>query len=325
MNRVAAVVVTYNSKPEIGACLDALEGQAAEVIVVDNASADGTPTEVRSRPWVRLIENPVNVGFAAAVNQGVAAASVPFILLMNPDAHLLSSLEPLIEACARHGIAAGRLTGEDGATQEGFTVRRFPTWATLAFESLGWNKLWPGNPVNRRYRYLGRDLTVAGPADQPAGAFLMFQREIFNRLGGLDEAFAPVWFEDVDFLKRASDIGIRAFFVPEVAAYHSGGHSVNRVTRECRARFWYASLLRYAAKHFSTLQFQAVCTSVACGCLIRYVTGTFLKQHETSPWTQIAGLAFRCLRQGRFDSGSVAEMPSSRTSAQAVASHSAQR
>lgn len=324
MTRIAAIVVTFNSESEIGPCLDALEGRA-EVLLVDNASVDGTHAEVRSRPWVRFVENTVNRGFAGAVNQGVAATDAPLILLLNPDAHVESDLDALADACEKYGIAAGRLIGSDGKTQTGFTIRRFPSWTALAFESLGLNRLWPGNPVNRNYRYLDRDLSFDGEADQPAGAFLMVKRELFQRLGGFDEAFHPIWFEDVDFLKRAAELGVRARYVPSVVARHSGAHSIGRITGECRTRFWYASLLRYAAKHFSTMQFRAVSGSVALGCLLRLVTGIFTEQKNSVVFRQVIRIAAGGVWRGQLCSGGEPEVKWSEGDARAMASHSAQR
>ncbi len=119
--------------------------------------------------------------------------------------------------------------------RRGFTIRRFPTPLTLWFELCGFNRLWPSNPVNRRYRYLDRDLEQAGPVEQPAGAFLMFRRDVWERLGGFDEGFYPVWFEDVDFCRRAADAGYRIEYVPQVEAEHLGGHSVGQISEGCRA------------------------------------------------------------------------------------------
>ena len=124
-------------------------------------------------PQVKLIANRDNRGFAGAANQGFAVTTGDPILLLNPDVRLRTPLAPLIEACQEHGLAAGQLTGSDGRVQAGFTIRRFPTPASLAFELLGINRLWPRNAVNRRYRYLDRDLNLEGPVEQPAGAFLM--------------------------------------------------------------------------------------------------------------------------------------------------------
>src|SRR5262249_29538696 len=150
---------------------------------------------------VRLLANSANRGFAAAVNQGFAVSSSTYVLLLNPDVTIDSSLEPLRKACDLPGSAGagGRLLGVDRRPQIGFMVRGLPTPATLILEALLLNRIWPGNPVNRQYRCLDRDYSVLGEVEQPAGAFLMVRRAVWQELDGLDEGFFPVWFEDVDF------------------------------------------------------------------------------------------------------------------------------
>jgi len=252
-------------------------------VVVDNASSDDTIERVRTRTGLRLIANRDNRGFAAAVNQGAGEAGrAEFLLLLNPDACLASPLDNLIEATQRHGLAAGKLLGEDGHAQTGFTLRRFPTPATLVFELLGLNRMWPGNPVNRRYRYLDRDLDQPGPVEQPAGAFLMARRDVWGRLGGLDEQFHPVWFEDVDFCRRAADAGYRIEYVPSVTALHAGGHSVGQVPRPYRAMYWCDSLLKYAVKHFRPLAFRGVCAAVIVSAVPRMILG-MMQERSLAP------------------------------------------
>jgi len=267
-------------------------------VVVDNASSDDTVERVRARAGVRLIANRDNRGFAAAVNQGVGDASqAEFLLLLNPDAHLATPLDDLIEASRRHGLAAGKLVGEDGSAQKGFALRRFPTPAALVFELFGINRLWPSNPVNRHYRYLDRDLDQPGPVEQPAGAFLMTRRDAWDRLGGLDEQFHPVWFEDVDFCRRAADAGYQIEYVPSVRALHAGGHSVRQVSRAYRAVYWCDSLLRYAVKHFAPLAYRGVCVAVIVSAVPRTVAGIIQERSlvPASMYFKIVQLASRRL------------------------------
>lgn len=243
-------------------------------IVVDNASSDGTVERVRPRDNVRLAANKANLGFAAAVNQGVRmAAGADTILILNPDVELTTPLGALIRACEIHGIAAGQLTDAKGGPQAGFTIRNLPTPAALIFELLGLNRLWPSNPVNRRYRCLDRDLQQPGPAEQPAGAFLVVRRDVWERLGGMDESFYPVWFEDVDFCRRALDRGFRIEYVPSVTGRHRGGHSVGILPPGCRALYWCDSLLRYAAKHFRAKQYRGVCAAVLLSSVAKGLAG----------------------------------------------------
>jgi GT2 family glycosyltransferase len=268
------VIVTHNSGAEIGRCLDAAVATGAEVVVVDNASRDQTRIEVERRA-VRLIANPRNLGFAAGVNQGIRALTAPLLLLLNPDATIQSSLEPLRQACAdpRTAAAGGMLIDDRGRPQAGFMVRRFPTPAALCFETLLVNRVWPSNPVNWHYRCL--DLVYQGPleVEQPAGAFLMIRRDAWEKLCGFDEDFNPLWFEDVDFLKRAKQLGYRVRFVPETVAKHTGGHSIQKISLEFRQLYWYRSLLKYSAKHFSPGAEKLVCLAVIFGSVLRTVVG----------------------------------------------------
>ena len=265
-------------------CLDALAEMAPEVAVtvVDNASTDGTVEQVRRRPGVKLIANHDNRGFAGAANQGFATTNAEAILLLNPDVRLRTPISGLTEACREHGLAAGQLTGSDGRAQAGFTIRRFPTPAALSFELLGINRLWPGNAVNRRYRYLDRDLTRAGPVEQPAGAFLMTRRDVWKQLGGFDQDFHPVWFEDVDFCRRAADAGYRIEYVPGVQAQHLGGHSVKKLPAARMEEYWYVSLLTYAAKHFRPWPYRGVCLAAVLSSVPRAVVG-MIRQQNLNP------------------------------------------
>ena len=265
-------------------CLDALAEMDpdVDVTVVDNASSDQTLKSVRQRAGVKIVANPENRGFAAAANQGFRETKADQILLLNPDVRLKTSIVALGEACHEHGLAAGQLTDADGRAQAGFTIRRLPTPASLIFELLGLNWLWPGNPVNRAYRYLDRDLNQGGPVEQPAGALLMVRRDVWERLGGFDESFHPVWFEDVDFCRRAVDSGYRIEYVPQVRAEHTGGHSVKKLSPVRMQEYWYDSLIRYAGKHFRPWQYRAVCLAAVFGTVPRMVAG-MIREKNLSP------------------------------------------
>jgi N-acetylglucosaminyl-diphospho-decaprenol L-rhamnosyltransferase len=275
MSRVAIVVVTYNSGAEIGGCLDSIRGiDGVEVVVVDNSSADRTCAEVAAR-GVPLIANPTNAGFAAAVNQGVRATSAPYVLLLNPDACLVHGLEALVARCegAGAGAAGGMLVGSDGLPQTGFMARNLPSATTLIFETLGINSLWPGNPVNWHYRCKGLDPMTLALVDQPAGAFLMFPRSVWARVGGFDERFRPLWFEDVDFCARVRGEGLRVYYEPQAVAKHAGSHSIESLSLENREKYWYGNLLEYAAKHYRPLGVRAICVAVVLGSILRAVRG----------------------------------------------------
>ncbi|MCL5745039.1 MAG: glycosyltransferase family 2 protein, partial [Acidobacteria bacterium] len=246
MNETGIVIVAWNAEAEIGACLDAALRFCDDIVVVDNGSRDATADLVRARQRVRLIVNDENRGFAAAANQGVRAIDRPFVLVLNPDAVIETVLDPMVDCCREPDVAAvgGKLLDAEGRPQTGFLVRRFPGGWTLAFEVLGVNRLVPSNPVNRRYRALDLDPDLPAEVDQPAGALLMLRREVWETLGGFAEDFYPLWFEDVDFAKRARDRGYRLRYAPEVCARHRGGYSAALLSWERRQIYWYANLLR---------------------------------------------------------------------------------
>jgi GT2 family glycosyltransferase len=267
---------------------------SVEPIVVDNASQDATRQHAAG---TRIIANKDNRGFAAAANQGFEAADSQCILLLNPDVRLLSSIEPLEQECSRYGLAAGKLVGLDGRAQAGFTIRRFPTAPALIFELLGLNRLWPGNPVNRKYRYLDRALDQPGQVEQPAGAFLMIRRDVWQKLRGFDEGFHPIWFEDVDFCRRAVDAGFQIQYVPQVVASHAGGHSIRSISAGCRAWYWCVSLLRYAAKHFSNFGYRAVSGTVLFTSIPRMFVA-IIRERSITPaaaYCKVAWFASQCL------------------------------
>jgi GT2 family glycosyltransferase len=302
MGGVGIVIVTYESGREIGACLDAALKTGAEIVVVDNASRDGTRAEVRRR-GVRLLANDNNRGFAAAANQGIRALSTRFILLLNPDAVIERGVDAMAAACSMPGVeaAGGTLVDARGTPQTGFMVRKFPTPGVLVFEALLVNRLWPRNPVNWQYRCLGLDYGVAQDVEQPAGAFLMFRRDTWERLGGFDEGYHPVWFEDVDFCRRIVDSGGRIRYVPDAVAQHTGGHSIWTIGVENRRLYWYGSLLRYSARHFRPCAVRMICLAVAAGSMARTIGDVALSRSlkPIAGYGKILGLAAGHLRGGK--------------------------
>lgn len=301
------VVITYNSREVIEECLDAAARVPdARIVVVDNASTDGTLDAIRAHSDVEVIANRENRGFAAAANQGIAALESAAILLVNPDAVILRGVEALAGAVNETGVGAagGQLVDLAGHPQDGFQVRRFPTAWTLAFEGLGLNRMWPANPVNREYRFNTQD---NDNVDQPAGAFLMIRRSAWAEVGGFDERFYPVWFEDVDFCKRLKACGYRIVHVPAAVARHIGGHSTLKVTRTARQQYWYGSLLRYVSKHFTWGPRCGICLALSAGSLVRGVVEAILQRSfgPVTLYSKVCWLAWRHMAEGGYEKTTV--------------------
>ena len=251
---VSAVIVTYNSRAVIGRCLDALQryqGEASrEVIVVDNASSDGTADMIaRDYPWVKVLRRATNGGLSAAINDGVAASGGAYIMQLNPDTHFESDVTtPLSRYLREHpdvGVVAPKLLNDDGTLQ--LSCRAFPGYSTALFNRYSLlTKLLPGNRYSRGYLMADFDHAAERDVDWVSGAALMFSRALYDRLGGWDAGYF-MFNEDVDFCRRAHDAGYRVVYEPAVSVYHSIGVSQSTSSRLVVER--HRSMWRYYRKH----------------------------------------------------------------------------
>jgi N-acetylglucosaminyl-diphospho-decaprenol L-rhamnosyltransferase len=255
---VSVLVVSWQSAAWLERCLTAIDPGEAEIIVADNASTDGSAARARTiAPHATVIELDRNRGFAGGVNAARAAARTSRLLLLNPDAAptpgAIARLADALDEASDIGAVSGRLVDADGTPQRGFNVRRLPTLTSLALDLLFIDHLWPGNPASSRY--YARDLDPDAPADvdQPAAACLMIRADVFDRLGGFDEAFWPAWWEDVDFCRRLRTAGYRIRYQPDAVFTHQGGASVESLGRRSFERIFAANRRRYVRKHHGRL------------------------------------------------------------------------
>lgn len=256
MTDLSLVIVTYNSAPHIGACLAslprALEGLTSEVIVVDNASGDGTASAVRSGfPHVVLIERAVNGGFAAGINEGLARAAGRYVAWINPDTEVVAGrfadAVAWLDAHPDVGIAGLRMIDRAGNVEP--SARGFPGFhSAIGHRYSLLTRLWPGNPFSKRYLRTGDDRDGVTPADWVSGAALVHRRSVSEALGGLDEQFF-MYCEDVDFCYRASKAGSAVRYVPAVTLRHEIGAS-SGTAKPAMIRARHESLWRYYRKHF---------------------------------------------------------------------------
>jgi N-acetylglucosaminyl-diphospho-decaprenol L-rhamnosyltransferase len=211
------------------------------VIVVDNASDDGTSEAVAGRGVdVLRLERPA--GLAAAYNRGAERTRADLILFLNDDVLVnRESLSTLVQALAARPTAvaaAGRLVdAKDGRTQTGYLPQAFPTLRGLVAMLAG------GAP---RRATVGEIETVA--VDHPVGACLLVRRTAFAAVGGWDEEF-EFWYEDVDLARRLRVHG-ELLYVPAAPFVHVGGHTAQRLSRAQLVSRHYRGALLYAAKHF---------------------------------------------------------------------------
>jgi N-acetylglucosaminyl-diphospho-decaprenol L-rhamnosyltransferase len=251
---VTLVFVAWNARAYLARALDAARATGLPVVVVDNASDDGTADHVRANaPDVTLLAMGSNLGFAGGVNAGVQATSTPWALILNPDILLTRAAVDRMQAAGESALDIGavgaQLVDPDDVPQAEYSIRRFPTLATWAADLLLLDHLWPGNPASARY--LGGDLdrTRDQDVEQPAAACLLVRRAAFDAVGGFDAAFHPAWFEDVDFCRRLLAAGWRIRYVAGARVVHEGGVAMRTLGLGSFSTIWYRNLLRYAGKH----------------------------------------------------------------------------
>lgn len=282
MPDTVAIIVTWNSEGVIADCLESLRSEPADIVIVDNASMDATRAICREvAPQAMLIANETNLGFAAAANSGIRATTHPFVLLLNPDTVVhpgaIGTLQSELKKNTKVAAAGGLLLDPQGQPQRGFYIRRFPTLAAMMSEAVLFNRLWPGNPINRRYRCLDLDPTKPCEADQPAGACLLLRRSALEQVRLLDEQFHPLWFEDVDLCLRLRATGWTIVYCPDACVTHRGAHSLQLLGEPEVQAHWYRNLLRYFAKHHGVGRTTLLRMAIAVGMLARIVGLVFAR------------------------------------------------
>ena len=252
---IDVVIVNWNGGALVRTCLArlaaAVEGPAIDVVVVDNASSDGSADGLE-QPDLRLtvVRNADNAGFGRACNQGAAYGRAPAILFLNPDTEVgPDSLKVALAALSADrtiGIVGAQLTDEAGRVQR--MCARRPTAVSLIGQELHLDRILPGRvPTHFLSDW---DHAASGPVDQVMGAFLLIRRSLFEHLGGFDERF-HVYYEDVDLCARAWDAGFAVHHVAEARVRHDG----QGTTRQVKARrlfYIQRSRVLYAAKHHGT-------------------------------------------------------------------------
>lgn len=231
MNTVSVIIVSYNTCALLQECLQNLLtlNEANEIIVVDNASGDGSAELVQSHfPTVTLIKLAENRGLTVASNLGLAAAHGDFILYLGSDAYPAAGvITGMATYLAQHptvGIATAALRLRDGSLDLD-AHRGFPTpWASLSHFS-GLSRLFPQSPFFNQYFLGGRDLTQPHEIDLCISHFLFVRRSLFAVVGQWDEDFF-LYGEDVDFCYRAKAAGYQIMYLPQFTVTHYKGASV---------------------------------------------------------------------------------------------------
>lgn len=243
------VVVNYRSGSRLAECLQAARaflGDRSELIVVDNSPGDETVAAVAAQQRATMLESPGNIGFAAAVNRGVAAGAAKLVLLLNPDVREIHGDPGAVEAAFEDDRVAAvgvRLLNSDGSIQ--LTARRQPRLVDLFAGGLGLGSTFPGW---RRHYYLDEwDYGSSRVVESVFGACLFLRRSAIEDVGPFDERFF-LYAEETDWLVRASRRGWRTLFLAEVEAVHAQRQSSD-AGEDILSLLLLESHYRYAAKH----------------------------------------------------------------------------
>ncbi len=249
----AAVVVRWRGGDEVARCLESLLAQTGEnlrrIVLVDSGSGDGGAERLAAAyPEIEVLALAENRSFAHAANAGAETIDDDLLLLVNPDTEFeRDAVTRLVSALENRPGTAGAaplLVNPDGSGQHRWQLRRLPTAFRLAMGL-------PGAPA---FSSPPVSPTVVA---QPAAAAWMVRREVWRALGGLDESFAPAWWEDVDFCARlTAHIGEPGFpadegfvVVPGVRVRHLGGSSLSELDEAAFRAAYTRNLVRYAAHH----------------------------------------------------------------------------
>jgi len=244
--QVSIVIPLWNGAEVIEACIQALYQQSGpalgEIIVVDNASSDGGAAQVTAKfAQVRLLAQPVNLGFAGGVNAGMAAARHDLFVLVNQDCLVepgwLDALLAGLDAGSGFGIAGCTILNADGSINHAGATLDLP----LAY---GCHLSDPGPDTSR-------------PADYVTGAIFAVRRTTWDAIGAMDEDFYPAYYEETDYCYRARHHGIAVGYVPAARARHLFSSRawqqdpVRHLANQHQARY------RFVAKHFDSGQLSA--------------------------------------------------------------------
>ncbi len=250
------ITVNWNSGALLRECVASIPAACAggvrlgRVVVVDNASEDGSTDRLSNGLPLTVLRNASNRGFAAACNQGAAGSRADYLLFLNPDTRLFPTTLSTVLAFlddpvnADVGIAGIRLLDQAGVCQR--NCARVPTPGRLVAHSLGLDRVLPWLfPPHFMTEW---DHGETRPVDQVMGAFLLVRRALFEALGGFDERFF-VYFDDVDLCLRARFAGWRVMHYARSEAYHRGGGTTDRI-RDVRLFYGLRSRIQFACKHF---------------------------------------------------------------------------
>lgn len=253
---LSVTICSWNTVEDLRACLQSLRAAADEgafeVLVVDNASWDGSPDMVAQEfPEFRLLRQSRNLGFTGGHNLAISERHGANVALLNSDTVVhRGAVRELMRFMADHpdvGIVGPKLLNPDGSLQ--FSCRRFPNPIAAAFRNTFLGKWFPDNKYVRSYLMKDFDHTKPCEVDWVSGAAMFIRKEVVDAIGGLDPHYF-MYCEDTDYCKRAWQAGFKVMYQPAAVITHAIGRSTDRVANKMIVRF-HRSMFRFTCKHLA--------------------------------------------------------------------------
>ncbi|MFA6271536.1 MAG: glycosyltransferase family 2 protein [Patescibacteria group bacterium] len=278
---LSIVIVTWNSEKDISDCLTSIENAKQnlniEVFVVDNNSKDNTIKVITdSHTGINLVQNTVNNGFAKANNQAIKQSRGEYVLLLNPDTRLKeNTLIGSIDYMQNHkkvGILGCAIHNPDGTMQ--YSVRKFPALLSQILVLCKLHNFFPNLKPIKEYFALDFDYTKEQKVDQVMGAYMFLRHSCVEQIGVLDEGFW-IWFEDVDYCKRAKSADWEVMYSPEFSIIHNQSQSFARLWAVKEQKLFNRSLLYYMKKHHGRFVYGILMMFVPISIVLSAIVGVF--------------------------------------------------
>ncbi len=255
---ISVVTVNYKTKVYLATMLASLfahhDPHEVEVCIVENASGDDLSDLAHVYPQVRFLKSEKNLGFAGGCNLAIREARGAYVVLVNPDivfdGPALRHIAARMEEDPEVGVGGISLKNLDGTQQD--CVWRFPTPLDQFLLLLKAPHLFPNIGPIRRWLMKDFDYTKTTDVDQVMGAFFCIRPEVFAQIGLLDQGFF-MWYEEVDFCKRARSAGWRVRYYADISARHKKGSSFTTISTMKKQAMLRRSLRRYMRKHHGPL------------------------------------------------------------------------
>lgn len=288
---VSILILNYNTCQLTLDCIQSVYQShtqyAYEIIVVDNASSDGSATAIPAAyPELTFIANTDNVGFAKGNNQGMKVAQGRYILLLNSDtivqSDTLETMVSFMDAYPRAGASGCKIVLPDGSLDKA-CKRGFPTPAASFYYAFGFSKWFPDNPRFNGYQlgYLNPDESY--PIDSLVGAFMLVRREVIEQIGGLDEAFF-MYGEDIDWCYRIKEAGWEIHYRGNTQIIHYKGASSRRkpfkIIYEFHRAMWLFHRKHYRQK-YSFVTNSVVFTGIGVKLMLSLIKNKLLPAKST--------------------------------------------